>query len=63
MGGQAGQLQEMMAFFKVADQGGGAGRGAPRTARQATTQTSRVAAAKPIPAAHSDDEQNDFERF
>ena len=63
MGGQAGQLQEMMAFFTVADQGGGRGGGATRAARPAAVQTPRPVTAKAPPVAGADAEQNDFERF
>jgi methyl-accepting chemotaxis protein len=61
MGGQAGQLQELMAFFTIADQGGGTGRGRARTARPA-------AAAKPVarpaaPATRDETDHGDFERF
>jgi methyl-accepting chemotaxis protein len=63
MGGQAGQLQELMAFFKIGDQGGGQGRPVARTAQSATVQARPVAEAKAPRVAQSDIEQNDFERF
>ena len=64
MGGQAGQLQELMSFFKVGDQGGGgAVRGAARSARPAAAKASGSAVRKAAPSAHAEAEAGDFERF
>jgi methyl-accepting chemotaxis protein len=62
MGGQAGQLQELMAFFKVGDQGGGSSRSASRSARP-LAKVAKAGARKAAPAARNDTETNDFERF
>ncbi len=54
MSGQSGQLQQMMAFFKLAEQGG---RGVPVSANRARTRTAH--AAKPA----SDAAEHEFVRF
>jgi methyl-accepting chemotaxis protein len=62
MGGQAGQLQDLMSFFKIGNQAGGAPRGSGRTARPAAAGK----AAKPTPArkaAATAEGEQDFERF
>jgi methyl-accepting chemotaxis protein len=63
MGGQAGQLQELMTFFKISDSGGGRGRGTVHGANPPGVRANRPAAVKAHPVAHVDAEQNDFERF
>ena len=65
MGGQAGQLQELMAFFQVGDKavaatGGGAARSRPAAVRPAPP---KAAAAPRKAAAKADVEASDFERF
>jgi methyl-accepting chemotaxis protein len=61
MGGQAGQLQDLMSFFKIGSQGGGAPRGTGRAARPVATKVAKPAAARKT-AASAESEQ-DFERF
>jgi methyl-accepting chemotaxis protein len=64
MGGQAGQLQELMAFFKVGDQGGGSSRSASRSARPVAkvAKAAKPGSRKAAPAARNNAEPNDFER-
>ena len=62
MGGQAGQLTELMSFFKVAQ--GAAASSAPRpAARAAASPVRRSAAARPAKAVADPSGDQDFERF
>jgi methyl-accepting chemotaxis protein len=61
MGGQAGQLQELMSFFQVGEQGGG-GRSAARAERP-VVKPAKSGIRKAPPVARGDFESNDFERF
>ena len=63
MGGQAGQLQELMAFFKIGEQGGGAGRGTSRAARPAATAAKVAKPAAGKKTANAPAGEQDFERF
>jgi methyl-accepting chemotaxis protein-2 (aspartate sensor receptor) len=63
MGGQAGQLQEMMAFFQVSEQGAATARSGGGAARPAAAKSARPAVRKAAPAAASEPDANDFERF
>ncbi len=64
MGGQAAQLQELMEFFKIEDQGRVGAGGMAKKARPAASGTAK-AAAKPRAAARPTAEaaEGDFERF
>jgi methyl-accepting chemotaxis protein len=61
MGGQAGQLQELMSFFQVGEQGGG-GRNTARAERP-LVKPAKLGTRKALPVARGDFESNDFERF
>lgn len=63
MGGQAGQLQDLMSFFQVGDQATGTNGSAGRNVRTAATKSGRPAPRKPASAARGSAEGNDFERF
>jgi len=60
MGGQAGQLQELMSFFKINQQGSGSQSSRPK-ARAAAAPTQRNAGARPARVAATGTQ--DFERF
>jgi len=62
MGGQAGQLQELMAFFTIASQGGVKGR-VSMARPTAAAKAGKPAAAKARPTARAEAEHADFERF
>ncbi len=62
MGGQAGQLQELMAFFQIGDQGGG-GRSASRSARPVAKATKSGGRKAAPPSRVAEAEVGDFERF
>jgi methyl-accepting chemotaxis protein len=66
MGGQAGQLQELMAFFQVDDQGAKTGRSTSRATRPAAAvaKVAKPPSSKGTPAATGEaNPKNDFERF
>ena len=64
MGGQAGQLQELMAFFHIGEQNSAAARGAvPATRKIASAKGSRAAPRAAAPVARGEPESSDFERF
>ncbi|MDD5248152.1 MAG: methyl-accepting chemotaxis protein [Rhodocyclaceae bacterium] len=62
MGGQAGQLQELMGFFRITQQGSGSRTVRP-AARTAATPATRHSGAGPTKAAAAADSKQDFERF
>ncbi|MEJ2592777.1 MAG: methyl-accepting chemotaxis protein [Candidatus Thiodiazotropha sp.] len=64
MGGQAGQLQELMTFFTVANQGGGGGLGSARAARPVSAaKVGKPTAGNTAPEVRTAAEPSDFERF
>ncbi|MDE3010736.1 MAG: HAMP domain-containing protein [Pseudomonadota bacterium] len=63
MGGQAGQLQDLMSFFQVGDQATGTNGSAGRSVRTTATKSGRPAPRRPASAARGSAEANDFERF
>ena len=62
MGGQAGQLLELMSFFRVDEQAVGGASSAPRPVR-AAARSAKPGPRKAVSLPRGDVEQNDFERF